>query len=193
MRAVALTIFLCALGCRALPTAANFEYPGEDDAVGADADVLADAAQDGDGTLADASESDSTDATGGDVGPDAAGDEADTEFDADVAVDAVIDLCVGKNCDDSNSCTTDSCDTSGACVHTVTATCDDGNPCTADACAAGGCEHTNTTASCNDGNACTTGDVCALGKCAGRCRSAAMARAIAGSRRRLAGKTVRRR
>ena len=45
------------------------------------------------------------------------------------------------SCDDSNACTTDSCDPTG------------------------GCSHVNTSASCSDGNGCTVGDACGGGKC----------------------------
>ena len=74
--------------------------------------------------------------------------------------------------DDGNACTADTCNASGACVHTLAAAgspCgqDDGNPCTDDACnAAGACVRTDN-ASCDDGDACTSGDQCAAGACAG--------------------------
>lgn len=56
-------------------------------------------------------------------------------------------------CDDSNACTTDTCD-SGQCVHTAI-TCDDGSACTTDTCSpATGCVFTPIT--CNDNNGCTT-------------------------------------
>jgi hypothetical protein len=81
-------------------------------------------------------------------------------------------LCVDDNppagtaCeDDSNACTDDECDGSGACVHEAI-TCSDGNVCTDDSCdTSTGCVFTNNTASCDDGNACTAGDVCADGAC----------------------------
>ena len=98
-------------------------------------------------------------------------------------------------CDDSNVCTTDTCDPLTGCVHSantlpcddgdacsefdacaasvcvgaavdVTVLCDDGNACTADTCdKLKGCSHTNTTQLCEDGNLCTKGDTCANGAC----------------------------
>ena len=72
------------------------------------------------------------------------------------------------SCDDSNPCTTDSCDaTTGVCqfVNNTASCADDGNTCTNDVCAAGVCTHPNNTASCaDDGNTCTN-DVCAAGVC----------------------------
>jgi hypothetical protein len=59
------------------------------------------------------------------------------------------------NCDDSNACTTDSCNPATGCVHTPV-NCDDGNACTTDTCSAatGQCSHV--ALSCDDGNLCTT-------------------------------------
>lgn len=72
------------------------------------------------------------------------------------------------SCDDSNPCTTDSCDpSSGLCkfVNNTAACADDGNTCTNDVCAAGVCTHPANTATCaDDGNTCTN-DVCAGGVC----------------------------
>ncbi|MFW6051398.1 MAG: hypothetical protein ACODAU_09500, partial [Myxococcota bacterium] len=58
-------------------------------------------------------------------------------------------------CDDGISCTTDSCDASGACENTPDdGACDDGNECTVNTCdAADGCQTSNVA----DGTACTTG------------------------------------
>jgi hypothetical protein len=97
-------------------------------------------------------------------------------------------------CDDSEICTTDSCDPAVGCVYQLNdLPCDDGNictygdhchlgacqpagtmgcvdanPCTDDACKPGvGCVFTPNAAACDDGNACTTKDVCAAGKCLG--------------------------
>jgi hypothetical protein len=105
--------------------------------------------------------------------------------------------CVGgsaPNCDDSNPCTTDSCNNTTGCVHTANSNacndsnacttsdtcsggscvggaapnCDDSNPCTNDSCVpATGCFYTNNSASCNDGNACTGTDTCSAGSCSG--------------------------
>ena len=100
----------------------------------------------------------------------------------------------GTSCDDSNVCTTDSCNPAAGCVHVDnTTTCSDGNacttgdtcgggvcnsgtpvacnddnPCTDDTCSvATGCVYMNNTAICDDGNPCTMGDVCSGGTCAG--------------------------
>lgn len=61
-------------------------------------------------------------------------------------------------CNDSNVCSTDTCNTSnGTCGHTEVS-CDDGSACTTDSCdAIKGC--LNKTVSCDDGNACTD-DTC---------------------------------
>jgi hypothetical protein len=107
----------------------------------------------------------------------------------DCAVDVI---CQGstRNCDDSNVCTTDTCDPTTGCVNTprpeascddhnactiydicddrgtcvghVMNTCDDGDQCTADSCnPTTGCAHTPRYGlPCDDGNACTTNDVC---------------------------------
>ncbi len=96
------------------------------------------------------------------------------------------------NCDDSETCTDDSCDKKTGCVYTPkpgdcsdsdpctvgdvclfgncvpgqNKDCSDGNGCTADSCNVSlGCVHTDTTAACDDGDACTDGDVCAKGAC----------------------------
>ncbi len=98
------------------------------------------------------------------------------------------------SCDDSNPCTSDSCDaTSGKCSHSnntapcsdgsacsigdvcgggaclpgTAKTCNDGNACTSDACdtSTGACVYTANSATCDDGNACTSGDKCAAGSC----------------------------
>jgi cysteine-rich repeat protein len=97
-------------------------------------------------------------------------------------------------CNDSNVCTTDSCNPLSGCVYTPnTAPCNDGNACTtADTCSGGscvggpalvcndsnlctddscnpasGCVYVNNTAPCDDSNACTTADTCSGGSCAG--------------------------
>jgi len=106
-------------------------------------------------------------------------------------------ICVGgpsPNCDDRNSCTSDSCDpmagclnlpnaspcddadpcttgdvcVAGSCVAGALAACDDSNACTDDSCAAAiGCMHTPNTSPCDDGNACTRLDTCLHGACTG--------------------------
>ncbi len=100
-----------------------------------------------------------------------------------------------KNCNDYQSCTTDSC-SDGNCVHTKLPNltpCNDGNPCTSDDkcingyCGGTGlncfdenvctddtcnvetmtCEYPNNTHPCDDGNACTQNDRCGGGACSG--------------------------
>jgi hypothetical protein len=68
------------------------------------------------------------------------------------------------DCDDSNACTTDSCE-NGACTHGFVS-CEDGNVCTDDSCdPVSGCNNTANTAICDDGDACTSGDSCSEGQC----------------------------
>jgi hypothetical protein len=102
---------------------------------------------------------------------------------------------MGKDCNDNNPCTKDSCsanvcgpvpenDTTpcvfdrchinsecqaGKCSQGDAINCDDGNPCTTDSCdAASGCKHVNADGGdCSDNDACTTADKCAGGKCVG--------------------------
>jgi hypothetical protein len=45
--------------------------------------------------------------------------------------------------------------------------CNDSNVCTTDTCNGGICAHTNNTMNCDDSNLCTTGDACSGGSCAG--------------------------
>ena len=98
----------------------------------------------------------------------------------------------GMNCDDGNSCTSDSCNPLVGCVHTNSSgQCDDQDPCsTGDKCSGGvcvgigakdcndnnlctedicipmaGCSHVNNSAPCNDGDVCTVNDLCVLGEC----------------------------
>ena len=104
-------------------------------------------------------------------------------------------ICKGTtiNCEDNNSCTSDSCDPEfgcvneaisgscnlGLCVPSATCSggkcsgkpkeCDDNNACTADSCDpnTGNCGHTTLTSTCDDNNACTINDNCGGGSCAG--------------------------
>ena len=71
------------------------------------------------------------------------------------------------SCDDSNPCTTDSCDPLTGCKfqNNTLACSDDGNPCTNDVCSAGVCTHPNNTQSCADDNNSCTNDVCSAGVC----------------------------
>lgn len=60
-------------------------------------------------------------------------------------------------CDDSNACTTDTCDPDLGCIYTPI-NCDDGDPCTIDTCdPQTGCVHTPV--DCDDGDPCTV-DTC---------------------------------
>ncbi|MFQ5592473.1 MAG: hypothetical protein ACE5HE_15050, partial [Phycisphaerae bacterium] len=120
-----------------------------------------------------------------------------------------LDTCSGgtcsggaaPDCDDSNVCTDDWCDSSTGCLHgtnalgcddgdactsgdrcfggscsgedTSAADCDDGNFCTDDACdPRSGCVHTANLIACDDGDACTSNDRCFDGLCAGEDTSA---------------------
>ena len=72
-------------------------------------------------------------------------------------------------CDDSNLCTTDSCDPAIGCVNDAI-NCDDGDPDTTDTCdpETGQCVNTRTCADpCSDNNACTENDVCVGDTCTG--------------------------
>ena len=71
------------------------------------------------------------------------------------------------SCDDANKCTSDDVCALGACKGSKIA-CTDGNLCTDDGCDPGtGCTHSDNTSSCTDSNACTSNDVCSSGACAG--------------------------
>ncbi len=62
-------------------------------------------------------------------------------------------------CNDSNACTTDTCNPATGCVYTPNPPCNDNNACTTDTCVpATGCVYTPNIV-CNDNNACTT-DTC---------------------------------
>jgi hypothetical protein len=82
--------------------------------------------------------------------------------------------CMYEDADEGTECTKDDgtpgvC-SAGECVQcTEAADCDDSNPCTTDVCdtAAGSCNHTPKTGACDDGNACTETDVCMNGTCVG--------------------------
>jgi hypothetical protein len=76
----------------------------------------------------------------------------------------------GGACDDQNSCTLNDVCKGGLCSAANPAPCDDGDACTTDACnKVTGCYHNAAPdkTPCNDGNACTAGDVCQGGKCFG--------------------------
>ncbi len=171
-----------AVGCKAVPTAADFEFPDGDAGVGAedvafggdavdvpggtDAVDVADQIDTEDATDAsvdvDALPFDVADIVDATVGQDAAVDTpsgTDAKSDADVPVNP----CLGKNCSDGVPCTIDSCDLIGGCVHTPDNTkCDDSQLCTADTCSTTGCQHVNSAAACDDGDSCTA-DTCVIG------------------------------
>ena len=76
-----------------------------------------------------------------------------------------------KPCDDGNACTSgDSCN-AGKCSPGVAKKCDDGVACTTSTCetAKGECVHTPSKdgTACDDGDGCTEAEACAAGKCAG--------------------------
>ena len=76
----------------------------------------------------------------------------------------------GAACNDGNACTAgDLCSAAGTCTPGSGVNCDDAKVCTADSCdAASGCKNTALEAiSCSDGDACTVADACAQGACKG--------------------------
>ncbi|MFT5429573.1 MAG: hypothetical protein ACI9OJ_000244 [Myxococcota bacterium] len=81
-------------------------------------------------------------------------------------------LCVGANstapCDNGDVCTLAVC-SDGTCITSGPLDCDDANSCTLDSCdSSAGCQHTfDDGAACTDGNACTSGDTCGNGICGG--------------------------
>ncbi len=88
-----------------------------------------------------------------------------------------VDLCAGGDCigaagldcDDSDPCTTDSCNPASGCDHE--GACDDDNTCTEDMCDINGaCTHTPLFEAlpCDDFDACTSNDACANGACVGQ-------------------------
>ncbi len=75
----------------------------------------------------------------------------------------------GASCDDGNACTiSDLCKSGGLCSG-INKSCNDSNTCTQDSCdPANGCVNTPLSSiPCNDGNNCTTSDTCKSGKCEG--------------------------
>ena len=119
-----------------------------------------------------------------------------TDYDVCTAGDQCVEgECIAGEelpCDDSNSCTIDTCDGAKGCQHTPSGgecddgnactlgdtcegtqcvspdilDCDDGNVCTTDSCLPNqGCLHELVEAPCDDGNVCSTGDHCTLGGC----------------------------
>ena len=90
--------------------------------------------------------------------------------DSCVAKQGCVQLPVAGTCTDNSVCTAGEACAGGLCKPATTKNCDDANPCTTDSCTAatGSCKNVFNTAACDDGVACTTGDICALGKCAGK-------------------------
>ncbi|MBX3026954.1 hypothetical protein KF840_18765 [bacterium] len=71
-------------------------------------------------------------------------------------------------CSDGNACTVGDVCVAGVCVGGAAANCDDNSPCTLDTCLpASGCLHVPVTAACDDGNTCTSNDRCVAGVCVG--------------------------
>ncbi|MBI5609035.1 MAG: hypothetical protein HY902_09155 [Deltaproteobacteria bacterium] len=70
-------------------------------------------------------------------------------------------------CDDGNACTQGDLCSQAKCQAGAAKNCDDTNPCTTDSCdaATGTCKNVANTLTCNDNNACTQGDVCSQAKC----------------------------
>ena len=69
-------------------------------------------------------------------------------------------------CTDYNNCTTGDVCSGGVCKPSAPSVCDDSNPCTTESCdPVSGCTKVNNTAPCTDGSVCTVGDVCAAGAC----------------------------
>jgi hypothetical protein len=113
--------------------------------------------------------------------------------DSDSCKDGKCASGANKKCDDSNTCTTDSCDPASGCKFAATSgakcedgnactfndvcsmigvcagvagKCDDGNPCTGDSCDPKiGCVFPANNDACDDKNPCTDKDVCAGAKC----------------------------
>ena len=72
-------------------------------------------------------------------------------------------------CDDGDPCTSEDVCAASECTSGVETLCDDGNPCTADSCdPKTGCVYTAQDAACDDGNACSVGDACVGGECKGK-------------------------
>jgi len=71
-------------------------------------------------------------------------------------------------CEDGNACTATTKCNAGMCLGPSDVVCDDTNPCTSDSCdPISGCVYTPNTLTCDDGNQCTQGDLCAKGACGG--------------------------
>jgi len=77
--------------------------------------------------------------------------------------------CPGPACNDGNACTTNDMCVGGVCTGGAPPNCDDTNVCTSDSCdTVMGCVHTNLTGNaCDDGDDCTVSDMCSAGMCDG--------------------------
>ncbi|MFT7580023.1 MAG: hypothetical protein ACI9MR_001690 [Myxococcota bacterium] len=79
-------------------------------------------------------------------------------------------VCVGvaKPCQGDDACLVGTCNLANGGCQDVVLDCDDSNPCTTDSCDPGsGCVNAFNSDPCNDDDACTTGDSCRQGSCGG--------------------------
>jgi hypothetical protein len=76
-----------------------------------------------------------------------------------------------NSCDDGDVCTLGDVCNEGSCASGSTINCDDSNPCSEDSCdSVAGCTYNYTSNNglvCDDGDACTSDDVCNEGSCSG--------------------------
>ncbi|MSQ83364.1 MAG: hypothetical protein EXR77_10840 [Myxococcales bacterium] len=70
-------------------------------------------------------------------------------------------------CDDGNLCTQGDLCKAGKCQSGQVVVCNDSNSCTTESCDGGKCKITKNSQPCDDGTACTSGDACADGQCTG--------------------------
>lgn len=74
----------------------------------------------------------------------------------------------GAGCDDGNECTSGDTCSDGTCVGGPAPSCNDSNVCTTDTCNKNGCQHAPLSGgTCDDGDLGTTGDTCNAGICVG--------------------------
>ena len=73
----------------------------------------------------------------------------------------------GTLCDDGDACNTNDYCQEGECTGGSPVNCEDGNSCTSDSCnPVLGCQNNNNSEGCDDGDPCTEGDTCVGGSCA---------------------------
>jgi hypothetical protein len=85
-----------------------------------------------------------------------------------IYVPPVSNCTINSDCSDNNVCNGIETCVATVCQPGTALNCDDLNVCTTDSCSPTlGCQNANNTIACNDANACTSGDVCAVGLCAG--------------------------